>query len=323
VLLVGTRGAGVKVWHVDTRRMVAQLQADRGSEAATLALAPSPADPSFAVAEASADGASGRLSLWNARAFKRYAGHDSGIPAISNALAGSACGVRPGGRQYMEGVLSRLLLDRLILGVNIGALGYASDGAAAAVQLLLAFCGSGVGWGRWRPLDATAPLAEGPCALARDKGKPLCQHVLCSHRVHTFAIAGEPAVASACFSADGRSLATVATDGIVRLFDMASRAQTSAWRVRACATGCPSVPPLTMCRLMRLSIQGSRVHRASMSHTVSSKLSQLVWSLELVAQPASDWSGACVCPSHPSTQTAAIVPSHMAVFAISSTHDCC
>jgi WD40 repeat protein len=98
--LVGTRGRGIKAWHLDTKRMVSQVGLDPPfTDVADLAC--SPADPTFVCAagtpKGGADG-TGRLSLWNMRSFKKV--HTFGIPGDP---AISSLSFSPDGRLLVAG----------------------------------------------------------------------------------------------------------------------------------------------------------------------------------------------------------------------------
>ncbi|KAK9818366.1 hypothetical protein WJX72_011380 [[Myrmecia] bisecta] len=79
VVLVGTRGKGIKAWHVDTKRMVSHIQLEPPFPD-VLDVTCSPVEPIFAVSACEAPPTApslaaaaryGKLSLWNMRAFKR------------------------------------------------------------------------------------------------------------------------------------------------------------------------------------------------------------------------------------------------------------
>lgn len=78
VMLVGTKGRGVRVWHLDTKAMISHIQLDQ-AHPTVLDIACSPTDPSFVCAAASSEtGAnrSGTLTVWNMRAFKKLRSFD-------------------------------------------------------------------------------------------------------------------------------------------------------------------------------------------------------------------------------------------------------
>ncbi len=78
VMLVGTKGRGVKAWHLDTKSMISHVQLDQ-AHPTVLDIACSPTDPSFVCAAASTDmgsSRSGSLTVWNMRAFKKLRSFD-------------------------------------------------------------------------------------------------------------------------------------------------------------------------------------------------------------------------------------------------------
>ena len=78
VMLVGTKGRGVKAWHLDTKSMISHIQLDQ-AHPTVLDMACSPTDPSFVCAAASSEtggGRSGTLTVWNMRAFKKLRSFD-------------------------------------------------------------------------------------------------------------------------------------------------------------------------------------------------------------------------------------------------------
>ncbi|KAA6427061.1 MAG: hypothetical protein FRX49_02818, partial [Trebouxia sp. A1-2] len=78
VMLVGTKGRGVKAWHLDTKSMISHIQLDQAYPT-VLDMACSPTDPSFVCAAASSEtggGRSGTLTAWNMRAFKKLRSFD-------------------------------------------------------------------------------------------------------------------------------------------------------------------------------------------------------------------------------------------------------
>jgi hypothetical protein len=168
LMLIGCDRAGVRVWHADTRRVVASIPPEPGF-GAVAALAACPSDPSFAVALNSSRGGAqqqGRVVLYNARSFKRsgvlgvpgdaalawLAYSASGLQLAVGTATGAALLYEPGaGRttplrawQVAAAVLPRL------------------DAGSQAVQVL------------WRPSPpgAPAPVAESLLTLC---GGVLCE----------------------------------------------------------------------------------------------------------------------------------------------------
>lgn len=78
VMLVGTKGRGVKAWHLDTKSMISHIPLD-STHPTVLDIACSPTDPSFVCAAASSEtgsNCSGTLTAWNMRAFKKLRSFD-------------------------------------------------------------------------------------------------------------------------------------------------------------------------------------------------------------------------------------------------------
>lgn len=105
-MLVGTKGKGIKAWHLDTKSMISHIQPD-SSCPHVLDVACSPTDPSFvsaassaAVATAASDtDCGGTLTMWNMRAFRKLRSLD--LPG--NSVAGSVS-FSPDGQTLAAGV---------------------------------------------------------------------------------------------------------------------------------------------------------------------------------------------------------------------------
>lgn len=116
VMLVGTRGKGIKAWHLDTKSMISHIQPD-SSCPHVLDVACSPTDPSFVSAATAATGSTiavpdsdsgGTLTMWNMRAFRKLRSFDlperSAAGSVSFAPDGQtlAAGVSDGSVQIYD-----------------------------------------------------------------------------------------------------------------------------------------------------------------------------------------------------------------------------
>ena len=101
-MLVGTKGRGVKAWHLDTKSMISHIQLDPALPT-VLEIACSPTDPSFVYAAASSEASpgscSGALTLWSMRAFKKLRSFD-----VPEGLAVGSASFSPDGRMLVAGV---------------------------------------------------------------------------------------------------------------------------------------------------------------------------------------------------------------------------
>ena len=101
VMLVGTKGRGVKAWHLDTKSMVSHIQLDP-AHPTVMDIACSPTDPSFVCAAASSDATgpcSGALAAWSMRAFKKLRSFD-----VPDGSAVGSTSFSPDGRTLVAGV---------------------------------------------------------------------------------------------------------------------------------------------------------------------------------------------------------------------------
>lgn len=145
IMLLGTKGKGIKAWHLDTKSMISHIQPDT-SYPHVLDVACSPTDPSFVSASATAlvgtaasdANCAGMLTMWNMRAFRRLRSFD--LP--ENAAAGSLS-FSPDGQMLVAGVSDgsmRIYDVHSNRGTPVAAWGLQADNCgAASVQ----YCASG------------------------------------------------------------------------------------------------------------------------------------------------------------------------------------
>ena len=148
IMLVGTRGKGIKAWHLDTKSMISHIQPD-SSYPHVLDVACSPTDPSFvsaastaavATAASEADCASGALTLWNMRAFRRLRNFD-----LPESSAAGSVAFSPDGQTLVAGVSDgtlRIFEVHSSRGAPVAAWGLLTHNCrAASVQ----YCANGSG----------------------------------------------------------------------------------------------------------------------------------------------------------------------------------
>ena len=145
IMLVGTKGKGIKAWHLDTKSMISHIHPDP-SYPHVLDVACSPTDPSFVSAAATAlvgtaasdADCAGMLTMWNMRAFRRLRSFD--LP--ENAAAGSVS-LSPDGQMLVAGVSDgsmRIYDVHSNKGPPVAAWGLQTDNCRAAS---VHYCASG------------------------------------------------------------------------------------------------------------------------------------------------------------------------------------
>jgi WD40 repeat protein len=194
-MLIGcTGGGGVRAWHADTRRIMADVPAEPGFPHVA-ALAACPSEPAFAVAAnsallpaqlgnssaattaAAAAGVSGRLAMYNGRSFKR-----SAVLGLPDEVGLASLAYSSSGNQLVVGSTagSALLYEPSSRSspLRVWQVATALPAAAAAGGLLPVHVA-------WRASSASSALAGGAAAAPSSSSSSggsfltLCCGVLC------------------------------------------------------------------------------------------------------------------------------------------------